>query len=237
MSARRTPHPSDDRLIDLAAGLLLGPEAAACLAHLGACATCEERFRGIAGERARVEAERAPAVRPRTGRWVGAAAAAAALLVIALLAGPRQEALAGPPPYWLPTDREEAVLRADGEAESSTELARALAVYRSRDARLAASLLREARVSESHERLRKLYLASALSLAGDAAEASAVLEGLDDTAFPEPWRSQARWVGYTVACASGEAARAAALLHELHSARGEIGELARRETERRAAAR
>jgi len=129
------------------------------------------------------------------------------------------------------------VLRADGEAESSTELARALAVYRSRDARLAASLLREARVSESHERLRKLYLASALALSGDAAQASAVLDGLDETAFPEPWRSQARWVGYTVACAVGDAGGAERRLRELRSASGEIGELARREIERRAGAR
>jgi hypothetical protein len=239
MSARQTSHPSDDRLIDLAVGLLPAQEATASLAHLGTCAACEQRFREIAGERARIAAEREPEVRARTRVWAGVAAAAAAavLLSIALLPGPRHGVEAGPPPYWLPTDRDEAVLRADGEAESSTDLARALAVYRSRDARLAATLLSEAQVAESHERLRKLYLASALALAGDAAQASTVLDDVDETAFPEPWRSQARWVGYTVACAVGDAARAEERLHELRSAKGEIGDLVRRERERRAAAR
>ena len=237
MSARQTPHTSDDRLIDLAVGLLPVSEKAACLTHLGACALCESRFREIAGERARVEAEREPSIRARKWRWVGAAAAVAALALLALLPRPGRETPLGPPPYWLPADREQSVLRADRDAVASTDLARALAAYHSRDARLAASLLREAQVPESHERLRQLYLASALALAGDAEQASAVLDRLDEASFPEPWRSQVRWVGYTVACATGDAARAAERLRELRHAKGEIGELARREIERRAGAR
>ena len=237
MSARQTPHASDDRLIDLAVGLLPAQEATASLAHLGTCAACEQRFREIAGERARIEAEREPAVAGPRWTWVAGAASVAAVLLIGLLSISREPTRSGPPAYWLPTDREATVLRADVEPESTAEQARALSVYRSRDAARAATMLREARVSESHERLRDLYLASALELSGEPARAAEVLERLDETGLPEPWRSQARWVEYRVACAIGDAVRAERKLQELRSASGEIGRLARLEVERRAGGR
>jgi len=231
MSAQPSPHATDDRLIDLAHGLLEPVESSACLAHLGRCAACEDRFRAIVGERARVAAEHAlPLATSR--RRVFAAAVVAALLTTAVLLGIRRDAEPGRVAYWLPIEREEAVLRSEAESDSGAEIGRGLVAYRSHDAALAVRLLAAARVPQDHEPLRDLYLASALELDGRLAEAARVLDRLNVDTLPEPWRTQARWVDYRVARGLGDDGRAAALLGRLESAPGEIGDLARRERER-----
>ncbi len=231
MSAQPTHHATDDRLIDLAHGLLDAEESSACLAHVGRCRTCEDRFRAIAGERARLVAERQPAPVASHRPWLVAAASLAALLVLAAaLRFGRDEG--GPPSYWLPIEREQAVLRSDADGTAPAELARALAAYESGDAGRAARLLREARVPKAYGPLRNLYLASALELDGEPAEAAAVLERLSIDTLPEPWRTQARWVAYAAARAQGQDQRAATLLDRLARAAGPIGDLARDERER-----
>ncbi len=238
MNPRPREHATDDRLIDLAHGLLEPAEAALCLAHVSGCGPCEERLRAVARERAHLVAEHAPGVaRPamhgaiRAG-GVAAAVVAACLIVVALLpSASRTEPQ--PAAYWLPIDREEAVLRSDGDVDASQDLAQALAAYRGRDVARATELLIEARVSPSHEPVRDLYLASALALGGHFAEAAPVLDRLHVDTLPEPWRARARWIAYSVARATGDSAAAAALLERLAGAAGEVGELARRESDLR----
>jgi hypothetical protein len=224
-------HATDDRLIDLAHGLLEPAERTACLAHVGKCGACEERFRAIAGQHARLEAEGAPPVASHRTRYVVAASIAALLLFAAALRFGRS-ADAGPASYWLPIEREQAVLRSHGDTEAPADLARALEAYAKQDAARAIALLREADLPTEYKPLRDLYLASALELDGQAAEAGAVLERLRIDTLPEPWRTQARWVAYSVARAQGQDDRAAALLEAVARTKGEIGELARRERER-----
>ena len=224
-------HATDDRLIDLAHGLLEPAERSACLAHVGKCSTCEERFRAIAGEHARLDAAGAPPVSSHRVRYVVAASIAALLLFAAALRVGRATDV-GPAPYWLPIEREQAVLRAHGDAEAPADLARALEAYAKQDAPLAVELLRAADPPAEYKPLRDLYEASALELGGDAAEAQRVLDGLHVDTLPEPWRTQARWVAYASARDQGQDDRAAALLETLARASGEIGELARRERER-----
>jgi hypothetical protein len=223
-------HATDDRLIDLAHGLLEPAERSACLAHVGKCSACEVRFRAIAGEHARLAAEVAPSISSHGTRYAVAASIAALLLVAAALRFGRTTD--APAPYWLPIEREQAVLRSHGDGEAPAEFARALEAYAQQDARRAARLLREANVPKEYLPLRDLYLASALELGGDAAEAQAVLDRLHIDTLPEPWRTQARWVDYTSARDQDQDDRAAALLETLARASGEIGELARRERER-----
>ena len=231
MSAQPTPHASDDRLIDLAHGLLDPDASSACLAHVSRCDDCEARFRAIAGERARLVAHAAPAPVARRSRILVAASIAALLLFAAVLRFGR-EGHAGPSPYWLPIDREQAVLRSSAEAETPGDLSRALAAYEQEDAALAVRLLTAAEVPAEYEPLRNLYLASALELDGQATAAAAVLDRLYVDTLPEPWRTQGRWVAYATARARGENDRAAALLERIAHVPGEIGELARRERDR-----
>jgi hypothetical protein len=233
MSAQPTHHATDDRLIDLAHGLLDPEESSMCLAHVGKCRTCEDRFRAIAGEHARLVAHAAPAPVGRRRPILVAAASLAALLVLGAALRFGRTSDAGPSPYWLPIEREQAVLRSHSDATAPADLARALAAYEKEDARLAARLLNEAEIPEEYEPLRDLYLASALALDGRAAEAAAVLDRLHIDTLPEPWRTQGRWVAYAIARARGDDDRAAALLERVARANGEIGDLARRERWRR----
>ena len=224
-------HTTDDRMIDLAHGLLEPGEASACLAHLRRCGECEERFQAIAGEHARLVAEREPPVESRRA-WIAVGASAAVLLVAAFLwrGAPRPDA--DPAPYWLSIAREETVQRAKTAASLPGDLDRALAAYEGRDARLAVRLLEDARVPPGHEGLRDLYLASALERTGETERAATVIERLVVDTLPEPWRTEARWVEYTIALRAGRTGRAAELLERLERVPGAIGDLARAERTR-----
>ena len=234
-------HVDDDRLIDLVHGLLPADEEAESLGHVRRCGPCEERLRGLASEHERVRVEVAARLErgralPRRSRYVrgiglaGAAAVAAALLLVLLLPRPGPQA-AAPAAYWLPVDREEVVLRSAIGAESS-ELSAALEAYRARDARLAAERLARANVGQAYEDLRRLYLASALALAGRYDEAEREHERLSEDTLPEPWRGRARWLHYTILRDAGREDEARSLLRELSARSGEAARLARAERER-----
>ena len=86
---------SDLRLDELSAGELTGPERAAALAHLDACAVCPQRLAALDGARARLGGDKLPPLRAeirsaprRWGPALGVAVACAG--IIAFLVMPRR---------------------------------------------------------------------------------------------------------------------------------------------------
>lgn len=247
-------HPSDDELLDLAHQLLEPGIASGLLDHVRACAACEARFRIAAQDRdywlARppgTAARRTPAqlVPPPEAprrmaslhsfpRWATPVAAAAALALVVLAPSLRHRG-APSDPRWLPVTHEHTLLRTPALAGAGVGLDRALGVYRSGDA---AGALRELQAlaippeAAFESSLRQLYLASALVLNAQPAEALRTLDSLDVPTLPEPWRRWARWTRYLAARDAKQDREAQALLADLSRYPNDVGEYARAEQAR-----
>src|SRR5262245_3989737 len=124
-------HLSDDRLIDLAAGLLTGADASPLLAHMQTCASCEARFREVCAELERPKPGDA-AVR-RLPTWAGFAVAAAVVLAVVLAPRPDREPAQTLEGYWLPVEAEAGNVRAPGANEDEARIAEATEAYRRQD--------------------------------------------------------------------------------------------------------
>ena len=220
-------HLSDDRLIDLAAGLVAGDERRDLLAHLASCAPCEARFQATCAEaeRARLPRERAR-IRPRWA-WAAAGLAAALLAAAVLIPLLRAPAVSEPAAYWLPVETESVDLRAAPADRDAAVFAEAAAAYRSRDAARVVALLRGRMIPESQDPLKLLY-ASALLKTGAHEEARATLDGLMIETLPQPFRDRAKWVLAGALRAGSREAEAEAVLRDLARRDGEFAVAASR---------
>lgn len=220
-----TAHPSEDRLLDIAAGLVPKEAAAAELDHLYGCPPCEERFRALCRELERSRLAR-PARKSRV--WIAAGLAAAAVIVAALLV-PLVRAPAAPDPvaYWLPVETDAVELRTGRADVEGTALAEAAEAYRRRDAARVVKLLLGKTIPESHDPLRLLY-ASALLKTGDAEASLRELDALKIDTLPQPYRDRAKWIEIGALRSSSRNDDARALARELAGRPGEFSEAARR---------
>ena len=229
------PHPSDDRLIDLAADLL-GPEARAdLLAHLRGCAPCDARwletYRGaerIAPRPAAVAPARvAPATRSRWA-WIGAPIAAAAVLLAGFVAVPRllDRGPADGLDYWMPLESEPVLLRSADVSPDASRYRAAIEAYLARDARRVIALLQGQEMSGTYEPLN-LLLASALVRERRDAEACDLLGRFDTLTLPEPARDRARFLLYVALRRAGRGDEAEPIARELAAGSGEFAARAR----------
>ncbi len=238
MTRASLSHPGDDRLFDLAHGLLPGDEGKACFDHLAACPACEERFRGMARDRHRALSMEPGTVEPVRSSILGrfhwrraalALSAAAGIVVAVLSLSGRQS---GPTPYWLPIEVNNTLLRSGPAPE---RYARALEAYERRNAARVVAILEGEPIPPQDLYMRLVY-ASALLLEDRTSRAKEELQSLRIDRLPEPSRRRARWLLYTSQRRLAEHEKADALLAELAADSGEIGDLARAEIVRRESA-
>jgi hypothetical protein len=218
-------HVADDRLIDLATGLLPAEEEAEVLRHLKACPACEDRFRETCRD-AELARLRGPAGKRRV-RLPWWASAAAAVLLVAVLAfvWNRPEA-PDPAAYWLPLGADTVGLRTSA-ADPDPVLEAATRAYRRRDAGEVVALLQGKEIPSTHDPL-KIALASAYVKVGRPADAQTVLDALDIATIPQPDRDRARWIRCAALLGEGKTAEAREELDALASRPGEFSEAARR---------
>jgi tetratricopeptide (TPR) repeat protein len=149
-----------------------------------------------------------------------------ALVALALLVLGRGET--APPLHRLPGERAFLSLRSGEDVAGMESLREGIRAYAAGDYRRAVGILAATRAPEGSEDLRRLYLASALSLSGRYEEASRVLEELAPETLPQPYRDEALWIRYVVLWHTGSRREAETLLERLRGSPGEIGALARR---------
>jgi hypothetical protein len=244
-------HPTDDWLIDLAAGLLESDGRAALLDHLRACAPCEERFLAVyrgserlalrpppgaaASSPAAIRSARPSATpgRPTTAQvpaWLRfglpAAAVAACAAAILLATGFHSRGPADGLDYWMPLETERVLLRSGGIPEDTAPFRRAIEAYAAHDAHRVIALLGGRTIPPAYEPL-KLLLASALVAEGRNAEAQALLERLDTLTLPQPVRDRARFLLYVALERDGRRDEARAIAAEIASGTGEFAARAR----------
>lgn len=233
-------HPiDDDRLIDFVNRLLPLEMEQDVLAHLRECNLCESRLKVVIRERELARTKPVPTVRdgvvlpqqPRRtpGRRVAAVVSVAAAVVAVSLwwFNARQST---PEAYWMPIELGRTTLRSESP-EADANLGQALDSYGRQDARGTIDLLREAPVPQDEmlASVQHLMLASALVNAGDYEAAIEVLEELDLPTLPLPWRHRGLWVHYLALRGAGRTGELRAVLNELASDPGDLGEMARHE--------
>jgi hypothetical protein len=160
-------------------------------------------------------------------------AAAIVLLVLALrphrapeVPGPSaQPPGAGIP--WLTTRDVSRQVREAGGAQPLAEFDEALRAYAAHDLPRAVELLAAARVPESVEAYRRVFLGSALALSGRQAEAARVLLGAVEPELRDPLRLEAYQTLYAALSRSGRQASADSLLHALENHPSQLGAWAR----------
>jgi len=246
-------HLTEDRLIDLLAGLVSNEEQTSAVAHMRECTLCEDHFRMLARERETLLAKPSPRfvggeivlpsyevihLRPRIlqskrARWIGGATVAAAAVALAFALH-----LVGPSPsdaedYWLPALEE--AIETSPQPGPPTQLQMALEAYEDHDPARALALLENTNApqpDEQKETLKRLYQASALVNENRAGEAQQILDDLDISSLQEPWRGRAHWVRYLTLRKNHQDNVADEILESLLQDPGEIGEMARQERAR-----
>jgi hypothetical protein len=228
MTRASREHLDPDRCLDLIHGLRDAATADRWLAHLAGCPACERLFRESLMDLAEARAVPAPAGPPRRGarRLIPSLAAAAISVAAVWWVLSRPPDLPEAPALRIPVSEQTTLLRSL-ESPPDDRLRRGLAAYRSGDDANAVRLLGEARTSGEADRLRRIYLASALQLQGHSAAAIAELDGMDTGTLPEPWRSAARWTQAAALLSEGQAPEARAILGELAEGKGAIAAEAR----------
>lgn len=227
----QTAHVSEDRLIDLASGLVAEADEPVLLRHLETCPACEDRFRRTCRE-AELARLQKPA-RPVRAAWRGwVAAAAAAVLATGALAlwGSRQGAPT-PSEYWFPLEGEHVELRTGELTEEAQVFDQAAEAYRAKDAARVVSLLDGHDIPLAQDPL-KIALASALVKTGQPQQALAVLDELQVGTVPQPDRDRASWIKVAALLATGRGPEATSIARDLASRPGEFQERARRLTEK-----
>ncbi len=220
------PHLDDDACTDLVQGYLTFAAQDAAFDHLRRCHACEEAVRQRAAElerlRAATYALERPA-KPRATRWIPiAAAAAVALVAFAALLPFARKPQPTPEIGWLPAANDLTVLRG-GVADSN--LISGLEAYDRRDLTTAIALLRNPQAGGPYgpyERIRRVYLGSALAAAGEYREAVAVIQSVPSLAtVPEPWGQELRRAYYVSLRKSGDRQTADSLMRVLAAQTGE----------------
>jgi hypothetical protein len=220
-------HVSDDRLIDLATGLVPASESGTMLSHLRGCPACEETFRGLCRDVERTKLRTAPPKRRVAAVGAAAALAAAVLVAAALVPSWRSSRAVDPAAYWVPIEAEAVDLRAGIQDVDSAIFTEATDAYRKHDAQRVVRLLGGREIPESQDPLRLLY-ASALLKTGDAAGTLAALEPLRIPSLPQPYRDRAKWVKLAALRALSRDDDARSLAAELSARPGEFADAARR---------
>jgi len=224
-------HVSEDRLIDLAAGLVPGGESESLLAHLRGCASCESRFVGVCRDLERTKLRTAPS-RSRLVAIAAVAVLAAAILVaVVLIPILRSSRYVDPSAYWLPVEEETVDLRAAPPGVDEAVFAEAAEAYRRHDPARVVALLTGKTIPSSHDPL-KLLQASALLKTADPISALAVLESLHVESLPQPYRDRAQWIRLGALRAAGRDAEAEALAADIASGSGEFARAARSQSGR-----
>lgn len=209
-------HPSTDRLVELAAGLVAREQRDELLAHLERCPSCDEAFRESLRQQELLHARLAPLpAKPRRRAWWWAGAAVAALLIVAVVGREQPAEL----DYWLPTD---AAATPSRSPAVDPRFERALAAYDQRRLARAERLLSEP-YSRELERRRLLYLASVRLGRGDVDGAAELFAALEIDQVPQPWRRRAARVRLQLDCARGEFAAAETRRASLRESGGTIG--------------
>ncbi len=211
----------------------LAPEAsAAALRHAAILGGTQHRFGASAARRGLSVAE-------RIGGWLGGPWTARRLLPLGGLAGglalllilliPRDPTLQSQmEANWLPSSPA-LVQRGGGKDNAlSGRLAEGLAAYNRHDLANAVRNLEDANVPYELEPFRRLYLANALTLSGDYAQAVKVLRRYSPDFLPEPWATEGYWTLLVAFERSGRHASADSLRRILSTHPGEIGERVRR---------
>jgi hypothetical protein len=159
----------------------------------------------------------------------GVAVAAAIALLVVLLPRP------GTPPgafglYLLPPYSFDLQQREGPGGLSSPELKAGLEAYDKRDFKRAARLLQaagESPLDPVDERVRGIFLGSALAWSGRYAEAVGVLRAVPTRTLPDPWSGEATWTLYVALRESGREASADSVLRTLARKPGDIGDRSR----------
>jgi hypothetical protein len=219
-------HPSEDRLIDLAARLLAPDVEAETLRHLENCPACESSFRSICRD-AEIARLRGPVAR-RSPRWRWAAAAAAVILIaVSTTLWIRTTGRSDTTAYWFPVGIETVGLRT-GEPAGDEQIYRdAVEAYSRRDPARVVALLGNRPIPEALDPL-KIMLASALVKTGEPAKAEALLTELRIETVPQPDRDRASWILFCALTAEDKRAEARTVAETLASRPGEFSEAARK---------
>jgi hypothetical protein len=227
------PHLDDDASTDLLQGYLSLAEQDAAFEHMRHCPACEEAVRSRAAELERLEVRGIPSPARRRrldGRaWIPWAAAAAVVLVaVVSLIAPARKASTPESAGWLPAATDLSVLRA-GSADA--HLIQGLEAYERRDLVNAIAKLRVPQPGGPYgpyERLRRVYLGSALAAAGEHAEAVNVIQSVTAlTTLPDPWKHELLWAYYVSLQNSGNRLTADSLIRMLAAEPGAVGDRAR----------
>ena len=252
-----TPHLNDDTCTDIAHGLLPRRDTEMLLEHVEQCPDCESLLmsvvadvEGAAGRARPVRGQdggwQLPASRPSprlkrmnpaawfsTRPWHVAAAAAAVLVIVAVVMNPpRRPSDDAPLTFRLLPNTE--LLETRGNVEGiDAGFWSGVEAYDAGDFERAAASLADLDLPVPYNRLRDVYLASALTLVERYEEALNVLDALHIDRLPQPWRDDARWIRYIALESVGNEKEASALLESLANQPGRVGDLAR---ERRASA-
>jgi hypothetical protein len=125
---------------------------------------------------------------------------------------------------WLPSSP--ALVQRGGTKDNalSGRLAEGLAAYNRHDLANAIRNLEEATVPYELEPFRRLYLANALTISGDYAQAVKVLRRYSPDFLPEPWATEGYWTLLVAFERSGRRASADSLRRLLATRPGQIGE-------------
>lgn len=253
-------HLDEDICLDLLHNLLPPAERDEVLAHIGVCPACEsllkeraaqyERLRArgvpetaIAGQAAeepvgesathalRIRAAVLTVARRRLFQLAGVAAVALAV-VLSLWPAYRAPVMVASEVYLLKTGIRDVRLRGAIDAASAEQLAAAVEAYGNLDFEAAVKILRRLELPRGFEDFRKIYLGSSLAWMERYSEAVDALETVDIETIPEPWSGEAGWTHYVALKKSGDPVRADSLLVILTRYDGDVGDRARRISER-----
>ena len=235
-------HPGADKLIDFVLGDLDSEQSALVRSHVEACASCESELMKVFADRERsriggaaiaqppepvvLPASRDRArTRPAAGAWLAVAAVAAALVaVFALPFRGRSLEL-----VWLPSTADALEGRGTAPTERDALVWQGLSAYGKHDLDHALQWLDGDPASDPGlESLRRLHLASARLLTGDARRALQAIDGMGLDQLPHPWRGEARWLRACALARLGRSDEARAELQRLALETGDAAERARR---------
>jgi len=249
----RSAHGTPDAFLDLVHGLLEDDERSRLLEHVGRCPDCEARLRATVAthERGRARAAEAlaagahapaagpalapPAVLPRANRSRSPWWAVAATIAVVSAAG--WYASRGPSPETggvrieagrLPAVDRDALRLTRSAAGADSLVPEGIEAYGRGDLARAVALLGSARAEGALEAMRGCYLASAQLAGGDARAALVTLEGVDESALPDPWYDENRWTRLVALDRLGRRATADSLARAIAAGSGPAAERAER---------
>lgn len=131
-------------------------------------------------------------------------------------------------PSWLPSGASIVQRQEDPHEVGRAMLAEGLGAYERRDLPRAIERLEHASVGHQLESFRRLYLSSALALAGEYDRAVSVLRPVTVAYLPEPWATEGYWTLLVALERGGHHASADSLRRVLIDQPGEIGERVKR---------